>query len=149
MRGTILDYSTQIESLLVELGAIGRGMHEKLDSIESIISPSMVRKIRWLATIRNKAVHEANFCTDLDNFVENANNAINFLQNLLTEQKQQQEQEQEQKQEQKESNNTNSQSRKNNNKNWKDKSAWEKAGDVAKVGLVVGSAIATIFFSQS
>lgn len=145
MRGTILDYSTQIESLLVELGAIGRGMHEKLDSIESIISPSMVRKIRWLATIRNKAVHEANFCTDLDNFVENANNAINFLQNLLTEQKQQQEQ----KQEQKESNNTNSQSRKNNNKNWKDKSAWEKAGDVAKVGLVVGSAIATIFFSQS
>lgn len=141
MRGTILDYSTQIESLLVDLGAIGRGMHEKLDSIESIISPSMVRKIRWLATIRNKAVHEANFCTDLDNFVENANNAINFLQNLLTEQKQQQEQ--------KESNNTNSQSRKNNNKNWKDKSAWEKAGDVAKVGLVVGSAIATIFFSQS
>lgn len=145
MRGTILDYSTQIESLLVDLGAIGRGMHEKLDSIESIISPSMVRKIRWLATIRNKAVHEANFCTDLDNFVENANNAINFLQNLLTEQKQQQKQQQEQK----ESNNTNSQSRKNNNKNWKDKSAWEKAGDVAKVGLVVGSAIATIFFSQS
>ena len=140
MRGTILDYSTQIESLLVELGAIGRGMHEKLDSIESIIAPFMVRKIRWLATIRNKAVHEANFCTDLDNFVENANNAINFLQNLLTEQKQQQEPEQ--------SNNTNAESRKDNNKDWKDKSGWEKAGEVAKVGIVVGTASATIFFSQ-
>ena len=100
----------------------------------------MVRKIRWLATIRNKAVHEANFCTDLDNFVENANNAINFLQNLLTEQKQQQEPEQ--------SNNTNAESRKDNNKDWKDKSGWEKAGEVAKVGIVVGTAIATIFFSQ-
>lgn len=137
MRGKILDYSTQIESLLVELGAIGRGMHEKLDSIESIIDPFMVKKIRWIATIRNKAVHEANFCTDIDNFVENANNAIDFLQNLLTEQEQPKEQEQS-------NNNKNTESRKDNNKDWKDKSGWEKASEVAKFGI----AIAAIIYSQ-
>lgn len=61
MRGKILDYTTQIESLLTKLGATGRGMHEKLDSIESKIELSMVKKIRWIATLRNKAVHEENF----------------------------------------------------------------------------------------
>ena len=50
MRGKILDYTTQIESLLTKLGATGRGMHEKLDSIESKIELSMVKKIRWIAT---------------------------------------------------------------------------------------------------
>ena len=43
MRGKILDYTTQIESLLTKLGATGRGMHEKLDSIESNIEAPMVK----------------------------------------------------------------------------------------------------------
>lgn len=139
MRGKILDYSTQIESLLESLGASGRGMHEKLDSIESRIEPFMVKKIRWIATIRNKAVHEANFNTDLDGFIESANNVIGYLQGLLTEHE---------KQRDSDSNKQNNTNKQKDNKSWKDMSGWEKAGEVAKVGVAVAT-VAAIFFSQS
>lgn len=139
MREEILDYSTQIESLLESLGASGRGMHEKLDSIESRIEPFMVKKIRWTATIRNKAVHEANFNTDLDSFIESANKVIGYLQDLLTEHK---------KQRDSESNNKNTH-KQQDNKRWEDMSGWEKVGEVAKVGAALGALAAAIFLSQS
>jgi hypothetical protein len=49
----------RLESLLqARFGAEGRGLHEKLTSVENKI-PSDVRKsIRWVATIRNNVVHE-------------------------------------------------------------------------------------------
>ena len=140
MREEILDYSPPIESLLESLGASGLGSHEKFDSIESGIEHFMVKKIRWIATIRNKAVHEANFNTDLDGFIESANNVIGYLQGLLTEHK---------KQRDSESNKQNNTHKQQDNKNWKDMSGWEKAGEVAKVGAVLGAAAAAIFFSQS
>ena len=128
MRGKILDYTTQIESLLTKLGATGRGMHEKLDSIESKIELSMVKKIRWIATLRNKAVHEENFHTDINNFIKGANDVINYLQALLVEQQ-----------------NTNSTSGPDSNNSWKDKSGWEKA---TQIGLGVAAIAAALFISQ-
>lgn len=131
MRGKILDYTTQIEALLTKLGATGRGMHEKLDSIESKIEFSMVKKIRWIATLRNKAVHEENFNTDINNFIEGANDVIDYLQALLIKQQ---------------AKNTNSKSGSDSNKSWKDKSSWEKA---ATIGVGVAAIAAALFISQN
>lgn len=51
----------KIESALVDLGAEGKGLHAKLSSLESSIEDSIKKKIRYVATIRNKALHDANF----------------------------------------------------------------------------------------
>ena len=39
-------------------GATGRGLHEKVTSVESKLPKDVVRNLRKIATIRNKAVHE-------------------------------------------------------------------------------------------
>ena len=58
-------YSKQLESLLTEdLNAEGKGLHEKLTSVESILEPALIKQIRWIATMRNKVVHEADFTID-------------------------------------------------------------------------------------
>src|SRR5437868_12939459 len=55
-----------LEALLeAGLGATGRGLHEKVSSVEPRLPPPLVRKLRFVATIRNKIVHEASY-TALD-----------------------------------------------------------------------------------
>lgn len=50
----------QLEMLLEDrCGATGRGLHEKVSSVESQLAGDLVRKIRWIATLRNRVVHEA------------------------------------------------------------------------------------------
>ncbi len=41
--------------------AAGRGLHEKLDSVERRLDEQTVRDLRFLATIRNKLVHEEGY----------------------------------------------------------------------------------------
>lgn len=63
----VLDKVKIIESLLVgNFGASGKGLHEKLSSVENFIDSHFVKKIRRVATIRNKLFHEANFIYDQD-----------------------------------------------------------------------------------
>lgn len=51
-----------IETLLVErLGANGKGLHEKLSSVEKQLPPHIVKTARWIATLRNSAVHQHDF----------------------------------------------------------------------------------------
>lgn len=51
--------SRRLESLLeARLGAEGRGLHEKLSSVEGRVPEELRRSIRWIATMRNKVVHE-------------------------------------------------------------------------------------------
>jgi hypothetical protein len=55
----IVGATKRLEALLEQkFGATGRGLHEKLSSVESRIPMDLRKKIRYLATIRNKAVHE-------------------------------------------------------------------------------------------
>lgn len=49
---------TRLESVL---GATGRGLHEKVTSIEHKIPTALVKRIRYIATIRNKLIHEESF----------------------------------------------------------------------------------------
>jgi hypothetical protein len=52
----------RLESLLEEkLGAEGKGLHEKVSSVENRLPRELVRKLRLVATVRNKIVHEADY----------------------------------------------------------------------------------------
>ncbi len=55
----LIEISQKTERLLeTRFGATGRGLHEKLSSVEERIPEKVRRKIRFIATIRNKATHE-------------------------------------------------------------------------------------------
>ncbi|EHJ48954.1 hypothetical protein DFW101_2953 [Solidesulfovibrio carbinoliphilus subsp. oakridgensis] len=50
--------SSTIESILENKGGTGRGLHEKASSVEDKISDGSVNSIRFIASVRNKLVHE-------------------------------------------------------------------------------------------
>jgi hypothetical protein len=51
-----------LESVLEQaLGATGKGLHEKVTSVQDRLPPPLVKKLRFLATVRNKIVHESNY----------------------------------------------------------------------------------------
>jgi hypothetical protein len=51
-----------LESLLEHgLGATGKGLHEKVSSVQAKLPPPLVKKIRFVATVRNKIVHESDY----------------------------------------------------------------------------------------
>lgn len=73
-----------IETLLVEsFGATGRGLHEKISSVEHLLSPRIVQQGRYIATIRNKIVHDANYprLDDRDRFIQACNEVETALRN--------------------------------------------------------------------
>jgi hypothetical protein len=55
----IIQMAQTLESLLTQrYQAIGRGLHEKLDSVELSVPEQACKQIRFIATLRNKIVHE-------------------------------------------------------------------------------------------
>lgn len=56
--------STKIEGILSEMDAEGRGLKEKLNSISDKVDEETAKKIRFIAAIRNKMVHEPDFEVD-------------------------------------------------------------------------------------
>ena len=55
-------YSRYLEFLLEKrLGATGTGLHEKVTSVEKRLGEPLVKRLRWIATLRNKVVHEEGF----------------------------------------------------------------------------------------
>ncbi|HUR53249.1 MAG TPA: hypothetical protein VMZ71_03915 [Gemmataceae bacterium] len=51
-----------LEALLEDgLGATGKGLHEKVSSVQAKLPPPLVKKLRFVATIRNKIVHESDY----------------------------------------------------------------------------------------
>lgn len=49
----------QLEGLLADgFGATGRGLHEKVSSVESRLPAALVKRLRFIATVRNKLVHD-------------------------------------------------------------------------------------------
>lgn len=54
--------SKDLENVLdTQFGARGKGLHEKISSVERSLPQHLVRNMRYLATIRNKLVHEHGF----------------------------------------------------------------------------------------
>jgi hypothetical protein len=55
----VITRSKRFESMLERhFGATGRGLHEKVGSVERKLPDHVVRRLRFIATIRNKIVHE-------------------------------------------------------------------------------------------
>ncbi|CAN7534118.1 hypothetical protein LJR143_003638 [Pseudoxanthomonas sp. LjRoot143] len=57
----VLKETKSIESMLGKLGANGRGLREKAESIKHLLTDGAFRNIRFMATVRNKLVHEDGF----------------------------------------------------------------------------------------
>jgi len=64
--GEIVERSKKLEAMLKKLEAEGRGMHELISSIEGKLEPELKRKLRFIATIRNQAIHDPEFDIDGD-----------------------------------------------------------------------------------
>jgi len=54
----LIKASSCIEGILAGKGAEGRGLHEKLSCVEDVVSEESVKSMRFIATVRNKLVHE-------------------------------------------------------------------------------------------
>ncbi len=55
-------WSKRIEFILCrKFGAKGRGLHQKVSSVKEKLPILLTRKIRYIATIRNKIVHDRGF----------------------------------------------------------------------------------------
>lgn len=58
----VIRSSKDLEHILdTQFSAQGKGLHEKISSVESSLNSELVRNMRYLATIRNKLVHEYDF----------------------------------------------------------------------------------------
>mmetsp|Transcript_70186 Transcript_70186/g.196712 ORF Transcript_70186/g.196712 Transcript_70186/m.196712 type:complete len:116 (+) Transcript_70186:168-515(+) len=78
--------SKELEHLLdTEFGASGKGLHEKITSCENHLTPDMVKHMRYLATIRNKLVHEHDFnkIPDRAKFIKNFEQSAKELKEIL------------------------------------------------------------------
>ena len=78
---TVIRASKQLEQLLEQqYAASGRGLHEKTSSIEAQLDSDTVRRLRKIATLRNKVVHEDFEIEDLVEFQSDAQHLVNQLQ---------------------------------------------------------------------
>ncbi len=76
----VIEYSKKIEKILEKkFGAQGKGLHSKLSSVEDKLDPILVKKIRYIASIRNKLVHEENFKDLPKNFIKTNKEVIKEL----------------------------------------------------------------------
>jgi len=64
--GEIVERSKNLEAMLKKLEAEGRGMHELISSVQEKLEPELNKKLRFIATIRNQAIHEPEFDLDSD-----------------------------------------------------------------------------------
>ena len=88
----VVSASKELESILEkEFNAHGKGLHEYVTSVEKYLTPSLVKKMRFLATIRNKLVHERGFdkIPDKAAFIQTFETAEHELQEILKLRKQQ------------------------------------------------------------
>jgi hypothetical protein len=74
-----------LESLLEGLGATGKGLHEKVTSVQNRLSLPLVKKLRFIATVRNKIVHESDYqqIDDPNGFVRACDEAEAELRAML------------------------------------------------------------------
>jgi len=68
----VIKTSKEIEYILeAEFHATGKGLHEKVTSVSSQLTPKLCKRLRFLATIRNRLIHERGFdaIPDRNNFI--------------------------------------------------------------------------------
>ena len=81
----VIENCKDLEGRLAKMGAEGKGLHEKTSSISAVLCPELVKKLRAVATIRNKLIHEEDFVltkNELDDFEDLAYSAYRQLRSL-------------------------------------------------------------------
>lgn len=57
-----VQWAKRLETLLEsDFGATGKGLHEKISSVQKRLPAATSRKLRFIATVRNKIVHETSY----------------------------------------------------------------------------------------
>jgi hypothetical protein len=57
----VIKVVTHVYFLEKYYGASGQGLHERINCVEEMLSRKTIQKLRYIATIRNKVVHEYDF----------------------------------------------------------------------------------------
>lgn len=70
------------ETLETRFGAKGKGLHQKLSSVEQKLPPDLVKQIRWIATMRNEVVHTSTILPDPEAYDQASLQALSRLQEL-------------------------------------------------------------------
>lgn len=80
----IIKVTKRLESLLESnFSASGKGLHSKVSSIEEFLPAPLIAKIRRIATIRNKAVHEEGYrIKNIDDLLQESESLYQELSNL-------------------------------------------------------------------
>ncbi len=79
----VIKYTRQIEGILEDMGAKGKGLHGKLSSVEKKLPKALVKKLRFIAAIRNKSMHTHDFqIEDFPDFEQTCKSAIDELKSL-------------------------------------------------------------------
>lgn len=139
----VVKKAKKIESILSDMGAEGKGLNEKLDSIKHRFDEKIIKAIRFIATIRNKLLHEDDFEMDYK-LQEGFDKTYNFIIDNISQYSSSYE----------EKNSTNSSSsssyKSSNNlddllKLWDDLSGWQK---VCAGVLTVGAAAIFAWFNN-
>lgn len=79
----VFGYSRKIEGILQNaFNAQGRGLHSKLTHVEDRLPMPLVKKIRWIATIRNNLAHSDGF--QIDDIADFTNACESVLSELVS-----------------------------------------------------------------
>jgi hypothetical protein len=82
-RDAVIDKTSRMEGLLlVNYRAFGRGLNEKANSVENDLDPELMKKIRFVAAVRNKLlhVHGYQYDDDEDDFLATCDEVIAALE---------------------------------------------------------------------
>lgn len=76
----------RLETLLGDrLGATGRGLRTKADDVRDRLPPELLKQLRWVATMRNKTLHEDGFSpSDLPRLIDTMQDCAQALEALAT-----------------------------------------------------------------
>ena len=77
----------RLEEMLAKgFGAEGRGLHERVNSVENQLPIPLIKKLRFVATVRNRLVHDASFerLDDRDSFERASEECEQQIRKLLT-----------------------------------------------------------------
>jgi len=79
----MMNYTTQIETILESMGARARGLHGKVTKVQKKLSKDIIFRLRRIATIRNKKMHQAGFDNYIfKDFEDDCQIVLKYLNNL-------------------------------------------------------------------
>ncbi|WP_018169689.1 hypothetical protein [Thioalkalivibrio sp. ALMg9] len=83
LESVMLCISKKCEKLLSEwYGAEGKGLHEKVVSVEDQLDPQDVKDLRFLASVRNKVTHDEDFDTSTVNRGDILDKAVTVIHRI-------------------------------------------------------------------